>query len=70
MAKALRINLEAFEEVVHALKEIDENIMARAHILCGLPNIGIKMRRKRNGEVRTARRMPMPVKTGFACGKA
>jgi hypothetical protein len=40
--KASRINLEALEEVVHALKEIEEHIMARTHIPCRLPNLSFK----------------------------
>ena len=37
--KGSRINLEAFEEVVHALKQVEEHVMARTYIPCRLPNL-------------------------------
>jgi hypothetical protein len=32
VTKASRINLEALEEGLHALKEVEEHIMARTHV--------------------------------------
>ena len=50
--EASRINLEALEEVLHALKEIEEHIMARAHIPCCLSTSVLECAQKRRAGYR------------------
>jgi hypothetical protein len=37
--RSSRISLKAFEEAFHALKNVEEHIVARAHVLCHLSNL-------------------------------
>ena len=67
----LSINPKTLEEVLNALKQLDERIVARAHIFRRLNNVVVKRGpRVAAANIRTARSTPIPVKTAPAGGNA
>jgi hypothetical protein len=63
------MTLETLEKALDALKEIDEHVLARIHILCGLKGVGFMIAYiKRSARALTKRRTPIPANITFAGG--